>query len=124
MGDLMPIIMAEFEVDDEGKPICIESDGLQHFRIKLKVADAPSDAYAVTYHLDPTYHEPVREARDVASGFVEELTSYGDYTVNAKIRSKTGVSAVATRLSRALEKTYKSTDSPGITEALTYIRDH
>ena len=123
MSDL-PIIVAEFEFDEDGKPVRIESGGMQHYRIRLKVTDAPADAYAVTYHLDPTYHEPVREARNEASGFEEELTSYGDYVVRAQIRSKTGVSAVATPLSLALEKTYSSNDSPAIVHALSYIRDH
>jgi hypothetical protein len=119
-----PVIKAEFELDENGKPMRVESGGLRHYHIRLLVTDAPDDAYAVTYHLDPTYHDPVREARDRSSGFAEELTSYGDYVIQAKVRAKTGVSAVSIPLSRALEASYGAGVSAAISDALRDIRDH
>jgi pYEATS domain-containing protein involved in immunity len=116
-----PAIRASFELDAEGRPEAIQSGDLQHFRIKLNVDGAPRDTYAVTYVLDPSYRSPTREVLDGDTSFEESLTSYGDYTVQAKIRTPTGVTVIAAPLSRALRKTYGASPTPEVEAALQLL---
>ena len=88
----------------------------------MQVDNAPNDTYAVTYLLHPTYYDPVRESRDRSEGFAEDLTSYGDFTVHAKIRSREGVMTVSAPLSTALETGYGAQLTPAIAAALDDIR--
>jgi len=118
----LPVIRATFELDENGRPVVIQRGDLKHYRIRLHLENAPDDAYAVTYLLDETYYNPVRESRDSATGFAEEFTSYGDFTVQAKVRSKEGVVPVAAPLSAALEAGYGTSVSPEIEQALKDIR--
>jgi hypothetical protein len=116
-----PIIKATFELDEKGRPAAVSSGDLQHYRIKLKVDGAPPDTYAVTYVLDPSYHSPVREVRNSEASFEERLTSYGDYTIQAKIRSRDGITTIAVPLSRALLESYSGESNTAIAEALQNI---
>jgi flavin-binding protein dodecin len=116
-----PTIKATFELDENGRPAAVSAGKLQHYRIKLQVDGAPPDTYAVTYVLDPSYHSPVREVRNSEASFEERLTSYGDYTVQAKIRSRDGITTIAVPLSKALLKTYSGESNTSIDEALQNI---
>ena len=116
-----PTIRATFELDPNGNPTAVKTGDLRHYHIKLQVDGAPPDTYAVTYVLDPSYHSPVREARKSEDAFEVSLTSYGDYTVQAKIRSRDGVTTIATPLSRALVESYGKEPSSAIAEALENI---
>jgi hypothetical protein len=119
-----PIIRATFELDAEGRPTAVESGNLRHYHIKLRVDGAPPDTYAVTYVLDPSYLSPVREVIDSNAAFEERLTSYGDYTVQAKIRAKDGITTVAVPLARALAESYSEAPSAAIATALQDIAAH
>lgn len=119
-----PTIRATFDLDAAGRPTAEESGDLRHYHIRLRVDGAPSDTYAVTYVLDPSYHSAVREVRDSATGFEEHLTSYGDYTVQAKIRARDGVTTVMVPLSTALVDGHGKAPSPAIAEALQRIAAH
>jgi hypothetical protein len=119
-----PVIKATFELDEKGLPAFIERGDRKHYRIRLHVENVPDDTYAVTYKLHETYYDPVRESRDRAAGFTEDLTSYGDFTVQAKIRSKEGVATVATPLSAALEAGHGAQLPPEIESALRVIRSN
>lgn len=116
-----PTIRATFELDAAGLPTAEETGDLRHYHIKLHVDGAPPDTYAVTYLLDPSYHSPVREVRDSEAAFEEHLTSYGDYTVQAKIRTRDGVTTIAVPLSTALGQSYGKAPSSAIAEALKNI---
>lgn len=116
-----PAIKASFELDANGRPEAIDSGDLQHYRIKLHVDGAPDDTYAVTYMLDPTYPSPTREVLDRNSSFEETLTSYGDYTVQAKIRTPAGITVIAAPLSTALRQTYGASPSPEVEQALNVL---
>ena len=76
----------------------------------------------VARSMHETYYDPVRESRDRASGFAEDLTSYGDFTVQAKIRTRDGVETVATPLSRALTSGHAPNLTPPIASALLHFR--
>lgn len=117
----LPVIKAEFLLDDKGKPKVRAS---RHYEIKVYVQDTPSDTHKVTYYLDPTYFDPVREARDGASQFAEELTSYGDYIVQAKIRTSDHSILAKRSLFEALHETYGNAPDPSIQKALDDIRDN
>ncbi|MBZ5614667.1 MAG: hypothetical protein LAO23_11710 [Acidobacteriia bacterium] len=119
-----PVIKAVFELDEKGQPAFVEGTDHRHYRIRLHVENVPEDTYAVTYLLHETYYNPVRESRDRTVGFTEDLTSYGDYTVQAKIRSREGIIAVATQLSAALAAGHAGYVSPEIESALKEIRAH
>ncbi len=117
-----PKIAAQFELDDKGTPKAITKGSNKHYNIQLRVLDAPDDTYAVTYNLHKSYYDPAREVLDKASAFKEELTSYGDYTVTAKVRTKQGVVTVATPLSQALEAGHASGMSAAVAHALEDIK--
>jgi hypothetical protein len=116
-----PTIKATFELDEKGRPAVIRAGDVEHYRIKLNIDGAPPDTYAVTYVLDPSYHAPVREVRSRDNSFEERLTSYGDYTVQAKIRTRGGITTVAVPLSRALQLSYGDERGVEINAALQNI---
>ena len=116
-----PSIKALFELDSTGHPKAINSGDLQHYRIKLYVDGAPPDTYAVTYVLDPSYLSSTREVLDRDTRFEESLTSYGDYVVQAKIRTPDGITVIATPLSMALRQTYGTAPEPEVEAALQML---
>lgn len=119
-----PTIRASFELDASGRPAAVERHHLKHYHIKLHVDDYPPDTYAVTYVLDDSYYEAVREVRDRDAHFEERMTSYGDYTVQAKIRTRNGTTTVAVPLSTALAQSHGDAPNPAVAEALRDIAEH
>ena len=119
-----PKIMASFVLDDVGKPKKIESGKNKHYKLHISVKDAPEDTYAVTYFLHPTYYDPMREARNKDINFAEELTSYGDYEVQAKLRSRDFPLPLKRNLYDALMDTYAGTSEPEILQALRDIKEN
>ena len=115
-------LIATFDLDEAGQPRFIRHGDRKHYGIRLRIAEPPPDTYAVTYLLHETYYDPVRESRDRVSGFAEDLTSYGDFTVQAKIRTRDGVQTVATPLSRALTDGHAPNLTPPIASAIEEIR--
>jgi hypothetical protein len=119
-----PKLVARFVLDEKGQPQIIERGNRKHYWIELHVEDAPSDTYAVNYQLHDDYYDPLRESRESSAGFVERLTSYGDYTVQAKLRTKSHVDVLAGELSEALAQGHSGEASPMIMKALDDIRKH
>lgn len=117
-----PEIIAHFLLDPEGKPRAIDRNGLKHYFIQLNIAHAPTDAYAVTYKLHESYYDPERESRE-PGGFSEEITSYGDYQVNAEVRTKKRVATASNDLLRALQRGHTE-PSAEIMDALRDIAAH
>lgn len=116
-----PILKATFDLDQDGKPVRLEGGEKMHYQIRLGIENAPDDTYAVTYVLDDSYYEPIREARKSENKYAESLTSYGDYTVQAKIRTKGGILSLAIPLSEALSSGHEEI-TPDIAAALTDIK--
>jgi hypothetical protein len=107
-----PKLQAEFVLDRESREPAAETDGdTKHYSIELSVADAPPGANAVTYTLDDSFYDPIREARNRANGFKEEITSYGDFQVRADIRTKNGTITLRKKLSDMLKEHHGSSDS-------------
>lgn len=119
-----PQLTASFVLDANGKPKIQVSGRHKHYSIRLSVKNAPSDAYAVTYILHPTYYDPVREVRDKDSDFTEELTSYGDYEIQAKVRSSEYPLPLRRDLYDALAETYSKNLNPDILKALKDIQEN
>lgn len=119
-----PKIRATFQLDESGTPVRIKQGDLTHYSITLHIEGAPEDTYAVTYTLHDTYYDPVREARNSEDKFSEELTSYGDYTVQANTRTKAGVFTISSKLSRSLAASYEDQITPEIQAALNDIRNN
>ena len=120
---LRPEIKATFELDDHGDPVAIKRGDLNHYRIRLNLENAPEDTYAVTYTLHESYYEPVREARDKANKFEEDLTSYGDFVIQAQVRTREGIITTTVPLSTALAESQDEQITAKIESALLDIRN-
>jgi len=123
---MQPKIKARFILDNEGNP---QERRPGHYLIEVSVNGAPPDAYAVAYKLDPdTYYNPLREAFNSNTQFAEKLTSYGDYPIEAKIRSTQSKSSRGSNLDlrrtlfEALQETHGQDQNQRIKEALTAIK--
>jgi hypothetical protein len=120
-------LRAAFQLDGDGNPRFVpggaleSGEPLKHWEIEISVEGAPRDAYAVTYELDPTYYEARREVPREEENFKLHTTSYGDFGVRARVRSK-GFTDLATRdLVDALRETHGNDPSPAIQAALAAI---
>ena len=111
-------ITAEFELDERGQPRGTSFGGVNYYTVKLRLQNAPANTYAVTYRLHESFIDPVREARDRERGFAEVVQTYGDFTVQAKVRARDGLQMVARDLVEALRDRYRDGATPAIYEAI------
>ena len=111
-------ILAEFITDSEGRPQYLSGSSRKHYRIRLLLKNVPHDVSRVTYKLDDSYRQPLREVPVGVPDFQEEITSFGDSTVMAMLRRRAGTELVTNSLSAALKETYKDDVSPSVREAL------
>lgn len=118
-----PRLTAQFKTDDQGDPAFVESNGRKHYQIVFEVENAPNDAYAATFELDPTYYDSVRTLPPGADGnFRLEAASYGDYELRVKLRTKTGEVPVMDTLAHALRMSQKNAvQNEAVREAIAYI---
>lgn len=118
-----PVIVAEFVTDAAGNPLFIDEGGTKHYKLKIDVENAPEDAYAATFELDPTYYDPVQTLRPNPAGqFSLKTTSYGDYDLTVRLRTRAGDIPIADSLTRALQRSYRETPSnEALRAALTDI---
>lgn len=116
-----PKIKAEFLLDMDGKP---KGRSSGNYVIRVSIAGAPEHAHRVTYKLDDTYYDPVREVRDRESGFSEELTSYGDYEIKATVRMKDHSILTSRRLAEALKEQYADTSEHSILDAIKALSEN
>jgi hypothetical protein len=112
----MPKLKARFELDSDGRPQFVQGRGAKHYRIVLLVVDVPEAVASVTYRLDKSYLDPLREVLRAKPGsdFEERLTSYGDYMVEVSLSGprRKGGPALRAWLSDALRAGHP-TDAPG-----------
>lgn len=134
MKDAKPEIGARFVLGPGGKPEFTESEGLRHYVIELYFRGAEPRTESITYKLDASYYDPVREVFRSRRGadFAERITSYGDYEISAspsgvsESRSSARVTETRSLLSKALERSVQEQAgaTPALQEALEYIRKH
>ena len=108
-----PELVARFDLSPSGEVQAIvrPTNKHKHYRLLLSVRGTSNDTYAVTYQLDDSYRDPVRESIDRSNDFQLALTSYGDFVVQAKVRSKSGTLMLARRLSAALSEGHEGSMS-------------
>ena len=116
-----PQIVARFVLDKDGLPQWEEDDN--GYWIRLKIENTPSDTYFVTYELHESYYDPIRVSRKPAE-FTKDITSYGDYTVKARLSRKTRTDSLATLLSRALKAGHAIDQTDEIAQAIKEIANH
>jgi hypothetical protein len=97
-----PELVARFDLSPTGEIQAIVRPKHRHYRLLLSVRGTSDDTYAVTYQLHESYRDPVRESVDRTNDFQLAFTSYGDFVVQAKVRSKSGTVTLARSLSAAL----------------------
>ena len=121
-------VQAQFRLDDSGTPIYrAASDGTKHYEIELYVPNPHDQVSSMTYILDDSYVDRVRETFDRVTGFREPLTSYGNYTVIASPSGQFPSSdMIRVRLSDALRSGMENLggDRDSIRQALRDIEDH
>jgi hypothetical protein len=78
----------------------------------------------VTYELDASYYDAIRDVRSAEGGFAEMITSYGDYSVKAKLRTTSGITSLRRGLYEALVEQHGTSDDPDIRKALQDIHDN
>lgn len=114
-----PEIVAQFLLDQSGSP---KSPEKGFYVVQLSLAGADPATYAVTYHLHPTFYDPVREIRDAPS-FKERIITYGDFLIRARVRSR-GQNVILERsLSAALKESHKDPND-AVKKALDDIRSN
>jgi hypothetical protein len=125
MTETTPKLGAMFVLDANGVPEYETAAGRKHFHIKLFIDDAPANAQRATYVLHRSYFDPVRDVRRDDGKFMEPITSYGDYVVQAKVISPDGPRIVENSLSDALKAYYEQASaSPAVQTALNQIENN
>ena len=117
-----PRIRAEFVLDGESPVGTEDEEGATHYEIKLSMEGLSDDVYSVTYVLDESYYEQVNEVREKPD-FALEITSYGDYEVQAMIRKKGSLEAASVWLSDALKRSHPNPNQE-IKKALADIEEN
>jgi hypothetical protein len=117
-----PKILAEFITDAKGRPQFLDGPSHKHYRIRLYLKDAPQDVSRVTDKLHESYRQPVREVPVGVPEFAEEITPFGDHTITAVLRRRSGTDLVTNRLSDALAETYRGSAPPGVLEAIDRLQ--
>jgi hypothetical protein len=95
-----------------------------NYRIKLTVTGAPAKTHAVTYYLHETYYDAIREVRNRKTNYAENITSYGDYEVQVKIRTPTQPYVVKRTLLDALRERHGESTNPSIQKALRDLAEN
>jgi hypothetical protein len=86
-----PRLKADFIFDSRGDPTFVADEEKKHYYIKFEVENVPPDVYAATFELHPTYYDPVRTIFPDSNGHIElATTSYGDYDLKVRLRTKEG----------------------------------
>jgi len=114
----LPAIKATFILDDKGRPKEVTAG---NYAIRIHVENFPEDTHRVTYQLHPTYYDPLRDVRERSTSFSEDLTSYGDYVIQAQVRTKDHSIVSTRRLADALRETHGESDDPMVKKALEDI---
>ena len=72
----------------------LDRSGYEYYRVRVIVdADSPArldNVAAVTYHLHPTFKEPVRRVLDRSSSFEMKTAAWGEFNMSAEIEFVNG----------------------------------
>lgn len=124
-GSGRSVLMAEFRMDPDSDPNRPEPDcdrirGVRHYYVTLWVANLPPGVRKIRYRLHPTYPKPTITVWK-SPHRLEELQTYGDFTVRAEASSARGEVAVQDSLSHALRRGYGRRASRAVLSAIRTI---
>jgi hypothetical protein len=122
MNSLQPDIRAELVLNTGDQPEYIQGRQRKHYRIKLTMENVPQGVDQILLELHSTYPNPIREARREA-GFVVDITSYGDYVLNAQVPDGRFLNVVRKKLSDALLEAHARNPNPAVEAAIQEIKD-
>jgi hypothetical protein len=119
-----PELVVRLKTDAAGRPAALTGRNHQHYRVEFEVRNPPPDTYAATFELHPSYPDPVRTLPPDSEGrFRLSTTTYGDYPVVVRLRTRTGDEVVVREtVARALRRSPSST--PALKAAVDYIAAH
>jgi hypothetical protein len=119
-----PTVIARFSLDDAGTPRRERPSRKAelHYIVILQIERAPGALASVTYKLDDTFIEPVREV-DQPPRFLEEVWTYGDFDITATLHWSNGREArIARPLVEMLRDGHRADMRPAIANAIENLR--
>lgn len=124
--DARPTLVAQFVLDETGKPVSFESRNNRHYKILLKLLGTPTEVQSVTYKLDESYWNPEREVFRSKPGFEEAITAFGDYRLVASLSgSKQAGLHLEDSLADLLERSVPpNANKEAVEQALNDLREH
>ncbi len=117
-------VHAEIVLDENENPVTLPGKKFNHYKVRLYLETQNPEVQSVTYRLDPTYYDPVRESTDVDGKFNVELTTYGDYPVTVDAQIGGEIVRKVVPLFKLLQEEYGASASPEIKSALEEIKAH
>jgi hypothetical protein len=90
--DTEPKLTVQLKLDGAGDPTFVEGPDHRRYNLIVQVENAPPDAYAATFELDPSItYDAVHTLRpEPDGGFRLETTTYGDSPVVVRLRRSNG----------------------------------
>jgi hypothetical protein len=119
-----PTLIARFSLDEAGTPRRERPSRKAelHYIVILQIERAPGALASVTYKLDDTFIEPVREV-DQPPRFLEEVWTYGDFDIIATLHWSNGREArIARPLVEMLRDGHRADMRPAIEAAIENLR--
>lgn len=116
-----PRLSIHLEADANGTPKFVAGQNHKHYNVVFEIEDAPADAYAAIYELDPSYYDPIQIVeRDDNGRFQLKTTTFGDFPLVVRLRRETGEEIVLKAVvARALRR--EAPPSPAFEAALGEI---
>ena len=115
-----PKIRSAFVTDLQHHPYASDDGRRMHYRIILSLGNAPEGTQSVTYKLHETFVDALREEHQ-GPDFKEEITSYGDFTIKALVRTANDFEIITSSLIAALRETYGDVPDPEIASAINVL---
>jgi len=122
-----PRLTVRLKTDEAGRPAFIDGRRFRHYKVVSEVENAPADAFAATFDLDPAYYDPSRTVQPQSTGrFRLETTTYGDFPLTVRLRRSKGEDIVLKEgVARALRRAYAPAGAEmPFGQAVSYITEH
>src|SRR5437870_5694499 len=121
-----PQIVARFETDAQGNPKFFQDAKKKHYKLVFEIQNAPPNVYAATFELHPTYYDPIRTLTPDDDGKLRlKATSYGDYDLKVRLRTKEGEIQIIDSVAHALKRMrHEMSQNPSIDQAIADIAKH
>jgi hypothetical protein len=127
MTENAPQLVARLRTDENGQPLFSEQGGHRHYELEFAIDNVPTNVYAATFELHPTYFDPVRTIKKPQDGDLRlHVTSYGDYPLKVQLRTTVGKDIwLVDKVTDALKRARPSMpDNTAIDAAIAEIANH